>query len=459
VTGILLLLFLASGMWAQINETGSSVVLAILNVNLIPLTTADVRPAQTVIIRGGRISETGPAGKTLAPQGALRIDGTGRYLMPGLFDSHVHFQPDEITNRAFLTLFLVNGVTSVLNLYGTPVHLKLRAAVDRDEIPGPQIFTSGPWVGTPHGQTPTTTPEQITREVAAQKQAGYDFIKLHGDLSAETYRRLMAAAREQRIRVVGHAPRNLGVAPMLEERQPAVAHLEEYLYACFYYGADSQEAIPGLDEKIRKIAAATAKAGTAIISTMEVYRGIADQIGDVDGVLNRPQVAYLPFAVGAAWGWWPPENTYVRRFGKDQIPRFRANHHVLERLTLGAQQAGVRLLAGTDTPTPAVVPGFSIHDELRDLVKAGLTPYQALQTATVNPAAFLGCLRDSGTIERGKRADCVLLKGNPLEDIANTASIAGVVRNGRWISAAQIDTVLKRLANPKEGRNQRSQTH
>jgi hypothetical protein len=235
---------------------------------------------------------------------------------------------------------------------------------------------------------------------------------------------------------------------MLEERQPAVAHVEEYLYAYFYYGAHAQGNIPNLKEKIRALATATAKAGTSVISTLEVYRGIADQISDLDGVMNRPEVAYLPRSVGASWGWWPPNNAYVSRFGKDQAPLFRANYRVLEQATLGLQQAGVRLLAGTDTPTSAVVPGFSIHDELQDLVRAGLTPFQALQTATINPATFLGCLRDSGTLEPLKRADCVLLKGNPLEKIANTASIAGVVRNGQWISAAQISTVLKRMAKP-----------
>jgi hypothetical protein len=350
-----------------------------------------------------------------------------------------------------LTLFLVNGVTTVLNLYGTPLHLALRTAVDRGEIPGPRIFTSGRSVGAPHGQTPAIAPEEIAREVAAQKRAGYDFIKLHGDLSLEAYRRLMAASRQENMRVVGHAPRNLGVAPMLEERQQAVAHLEEYLYAYFHYGAHPQEAIPDLDKKIRTLATATLKAGTSVISTIEVYRGIADQIGDLDHVLNRREVAYLPLSVGASWGWWPPNNTYVSRFRRDQIPLFRTNYRVLEQLTLGFQQAGVRLLAGTDTPTSAVVPGFSIHDELQDLVKAGLAPFEALQTATVNPAIFFGSLRDSGTIERRKRADCVLLKGNPLENIANTALIAGVVRNGQWISEAQISTALKRLANPKVG--------
>jgi dihydroorotase-like cyclic amidohydrolase len=244
------------------------------------MTTTDLWSGQTVVIRGGHIAEITPREKALVPRGATRIDGTGKYVIPGLVDSHIHLQQDENTNRDLLTLFLLNGVTTVLNLYGTPLHLALRAAVDRGEVPGPRILTSGPSVGAPHGQTPTISPEEIAREVAAQKRLGYDFIKLHGDLSLEAYRRLMAASRQENLLVVGHAPRNLGVGPMLSEQQQAVAHLEEYLYAYFYYGTHQQEAISDLDKKIRILATATKKAGTSVISTIEVYRGIADQIAD-----------------------------------------------------------------------------------------------------------------------------------------------------------------------------------
>jgi hypothetical protein len=434
---------LSSAVSAQVNKTQE---LAIVNVTVVPMTTDRISSAQTVVIRNGRIAEIGPVGSAAIPKSALRVEGAGKYLIPGLVDSHIHLQQDEAVNQAFLKLFLVNGVTTVLNLYGTPMHLKLRDAIDRGVALGPKIFTSGPPVGAPHGQEPTTMPQEIARAVAAQKQAGYDFMKLHGDMSPETYRRLMTASRDQNLRVVGHAPRNLGTAPMLKERQHAVAHVEEYLYAYFYYGAGKQRPATNSREKIRELAEATARSGTSVISTLAVYRGIADQIGDLDQVLKRREVAFLPHSVGAAWGWWPPGNTYVSRFGKDQIPLFRANYHLLQQSTVGFQQAGVSLLAGTDTPTAAVVPGFSIHDELEALVQSGLTPYQALRTATVNPAIFLGCIRDAGTIERGKRADCVLLKGNPLENIANTASIAGVCRNGQWFSTMDIDAMLKQLS-------------
>ena len=431
-------LTLASGQNGKDGSPSRSAALAIVDVSVIPMTAAAVLSHQTVVVRGMRISAIGPSANTPFPKNAVRIEGTGKYLIPGLCDMHVHFQQDEMVNRTFLHLFLANGVTSVLNFYGTPRHLDLRSAVERGTLTGPAIFTSGAFVGTPHGQPPTTTPAEITRELIAQKNAGYDVIKIHGDLTLDAYQELMTASHRERLPVVGHAPRNLGVARMLELRQQAVAHAEEYLYAYFYFGSQTQGAIPDLDHKIRTLANATAKAGTAVISTIEVYRGIADQITDLDRVLNRPEVAYLPYSVGSLQGWWAPNNVYASRFSKKDVPVFHYNYRVLERLLLAFQQEGVLLLAGTDTPTSALVPGFSIHDELRDLVNAGLTPFQALQSATSNPAKFLNSMSDRGTIEPGKRGDLVLLRQNPLEHIGNTASIAGVVRNGQWLPADQM---------------------
>jgi hypothetical protein len=450
---LILLLVRAASAPGQTGERQSKVaararsdVLAIVNVTVIPMTGETVLSDQTVVVDRGRIAAIGPSARTSVPKDAVRIDGAGKYLIPGLCDAHVHFQQDEMANRTSLQLFLTNGVTTVLNLYGTPVHLQLRSAVGRGELAGPTIITSGPSVGTPHGQMPTMTPKQILRELMVQKRAGYDVIKLHGDLSVDAYRQLMLASRKESFPVVGHAPRNLGVALMLELRQPVVAHAEEYLYAYFYHGSQTQGAVPHIDENIRTLAAATRKAGTAVISTVEVFRGIADQITDLEKVLNRREIAYVPYSTGALQGWSPPNNTYLSRFSKKDVPLFRYNYRVLERLILAFQKAGVLLLAGTDTPTSAVVPGFSMHDELRDLVNAGLTPFQALQCGTVNPAMVLGYAHDRGTIEQGKRADLVLLRGNPLDDIANSASIVGVVRNGRWLSATQIEAILERIA-------------
>ena len=402
-----------------------------------------IRIAQTVVVRNGRIATLGPVLSTRVPKDALRIEASGKYLIPGLTDAHVHLQESESINHVFFNLFLANGITTILNLRGGPAHLTLRAEVNGGRLLGPRIFTSGPWIGDPVGAPPTTTPEEIEKIVAAQKRAGYDFVKLHGDLSRAAYDRLVSVTQREDIPLIGHAPRNLGIEPMLQERQHAVAHVEEYLYAYFYYHRNAHQSVPDLDNKIRILAQETARAGTWVIPTLVVFRGIAEQISDLHAVLARPEVLYLPRSVGETFGWWPPNNTYVNRFDKETIPWFRTQYHLLERTTKAFQDSGVPLLAGTDTPTSAVVPGSSLHDELKALVTAGLTPYQALQTATVNAATFLGCSRTGGTIDVGKRADFVLLEQNPLNDISHLSAIAGVMVNGRWISKSSLRSLLQ----------------
>ena len=238
-------------------------------------------------------------------------------------------------------------------------------------------------------------------------------------ISREAYHRLFQVARREGMRVIGHAPRNLGVEPMLEERQDAVAHAEEYLDAYFFYKMD--ESIKSADQetqnrflaerekRIPQLAQATAKAGTWVVANLEAYRNIALQVEDLDAALKREGVKYI--IPDIAPHWMPERNTYARRFKRDRAPRFRAQYRLLEKTVKGFRDAGVRLLAGTDALNPCVAPGFSLHDELRNLVAAGLTPYEALRTATINAAEFLGAT--SGVVAVGKRADLILVNGDP----------------------------------------------
>jgi predicted amidohydrolase YtcJ len=195
------------------------------------------------------------------------------------------------------------------------------------------------------------------------------------------------------------------------------------------------------------LAARTAAAGTTVISTLAVFRGIPEQISDLEQVLSRAEVQYIPRSLGTLWNWWEPSNSYKGRFGRDMVPWFERQYRIMTGLALAFQREGVRMLAGTDTPTPAVVPGFSIHDELQALVKAGLSRYEALKTATVNPGAFLHASSDAGTIEEGKRADLVLLAGNPLENIRHTTQIEGVVLNGTWYSKQVLQQFIRSRRN------------
>ncbi len=216
--------------------------------------------------------------------------------------------------------------------------------------------------------------------------------------------------------------------------------------AALFYRRPQRHPLPEADAAIERLAAQTAQVQTAVISTLDVYKRIADQIDDVARALGRPEVGCLPHSVGDHWRWWPLRNTYVRRFGPDTVPLFQKNYELLTQLIVAFQRAGVPVPAGTDTPTPMMVPGFSLHDELVALVRAGFTPYEALKTATVNPAKFLNT--DRGTLERGKRADAVLLDENPLDDITHTSRIAGVLLNGRWLRRVDIE----KIPETKDGR-------
>ncbi len=382
--------------------------------------------------------------------------------MPGLADMHVHllpafaapkveaqYQEDRQDNYSMFELFVANGVTTVLNMWGHPVHLKLRDKVLQGEVFGPLIYTTGPYIN-----ERAKTSEEVERAVIEDKRAGYDFVKLHGDLSKEAYATLFAVARREGIRVVGHAPRKLGMEVLLEEHQAAIAHAEEYIYSYFGFRQRLPEfflSAPGnngdeLEVKIRQISEATAKSGTWVIPTLTVYKGIAAQIGNIEAVLQRPEVKYLPRRLLVKW--LPENNTYVKRFTKDptSLVFFQTTYELLRRLVKGLRNAGVHLLAGTDTTVPCVVPGFSMHDELSELVDAGLTPYEAIKTATAGAAEFLGVLNKMGTISVGKRADLILVDANPLEDITNVQKRSGVMLRGQWLSEAELRKMLAKLA-------------
>jgi imidazolonepropionase-like amidohydrolase len=433
-------------------QTKQTQIVAFINVNLVPMDEERVLARQTVLVKDGVIAAIGTTDKVKAPSGALRIDGRAKYLMPGLADMHVHFEVfNEQATTAMLRLFVANGVTTVLNLYGTPAFLKLRDRVAGGETLGPSIYTSGPFISNAPVSTPT--PEEAERQVIAQKREGYDLIKIHGDFSREAYHRLFEVARREGIRVIGHLPRNLGIDAAFEEKQDAIAHAEEYLYAYFFFKAPTSPADASQEARLRwiaeqasripSVAQATAKAGIWVSPTLTVYSGIARQVEDIETVLKRPEMKYLPPWISSQFQ--TTNNTYVKRFKKDTAKGFFARADLLSKLVKGLSDAGVRLLAGTDTPVPAIVPGFSLHDELRELVTAGLTPYQALRTATANPAEFLRTDK-FGTVSVGKTADLILVEGDPLKDVTNASRRAGVMTRGRWFTEDELRRMLDAMA-------------
>jgi hypothetical protein len=408
---------------------------AFVDVAVIPMDREQVLSHETVLIRGDRIAEITSGGQAKVPGKCTVIDGQHRFLIPGLVDSHVHL---PLSGRAdqllVLQMLLANGITTGINMEGSPEILDLRNQIRSGKLLAPTLYTTGIFIQQPA----FITAEQVRKEVIAEKRVGYDFIKVHGELTKEAYDALFHTAQAEHIRVIGHVPSNLGVDAALG-RQSLIVHAEEFLYSYFQFHRDLPNDPEEIDRMVRDISKRTAESGTWVSPTLSVFRQIIFQAADIDALLQRPQMQYMPrrlttgTAVGATnFGWYPPDNPYVKRWPPEKIPYLRAQYSIMQRLTAGLQDAGVPLLAGTDPFVPCVIPGFSMKDELEQLYDAGLSPYEVLRTATSNAARFVGNSDEVGTVADGKIADLVLLNANPLENINNAFLQEGVMLHGRW---------------------------
>jgi hypothetical protein len=392
---------------------------------------------QTVLIRDGRIEQLGSSGRVRIPAGVTRIAADGKYLIPGLADMHVHMVGPRELQADLLKMYLVNGVTTILNMRGTPDHLALRSDIRAGRVLGPNMYTVGRFVNAPF----FVTPDSVEQEVVAQKRAGYDFIKMHGELSRKAYARLNAVGKREGIRIIGHAPRTLGIGVVFAERQYALAHAEEFLYDTT--GSSRDVDLPKFEPRIPEFTRGMLAAGTWLMPNLTAYRVIGRMAENLEAVLARPEMEFLPAAVEV--GWRRENNVYTRRFGPERAPGFAARQALLQKLTKAFDSAGVKLLVGTDGLNTGVVPGWSAHDELQELVDAGLSPYHALRAATVNASAFLGSRPCIGQVRSGCVADLVLLDANPLTNIRNTRRISGVMVRGQWLPRQELNRILELL--------------
>lgn len=418
--------------------------LAIVNVTVIPMDRERTESDQTVIVRGDRIEAVGPAASVMVPSGALRIEGRGRFLIPALSEMHAHIPPGNATDAEIarvLTLYAVNGIGTVRGMLGAPKHLPLRDRANRGEILSPWIYTSGP----SFNGTSAPTAEVAVQMVKDQKAAGYDLLKIHPGVKRDVFDAMAAAADASGIRFAGHVPLEVGLMRALEARYATIDHIDGYVEALAREGASGSQMFglnltSVLDEsRIPSLVEATRKAGVWIVPTEALFQ---HWLGPDDPETMRawPEMQYVPQDQLAQW----VENKKKLMAGAtpDERARFL---EVRGRLIRALHAGGVGLLLGSDGPQVWNVPGFSVHRELRYLVQAGLTPYQAVETATRNVAVFYSTTADRGTIARGKRADLLMLEGNPLADIGNSAKIAAVVLGGRLLTKDDIDKQLAAL--------------
>ena len=424
---------------------GQATAIAFVNVTVLPMDGDRVLTDHTVLVQGDRIVAVGPSSRIAIPEGATRIDARGRFLMPGLADLHVHQAGPREMQLALLKMYVVNGVTTILNMRGTPEHLAIRRDIAEGRVLGPTLYTTGPFVNEPF----VVTADSVEQEVVAQKRAGYDFIKVHGDLTRDAYARLNAVARREGIRVIGHAPRNLGVDALFAERQYAVAHAEEFLYDTLNRSRDVD--LPLFEPRIPDLARRMADAGIWQMTSLTAFKNIGRMAENLDRELSRPEMRYLPEAARTGWG--PATNPYTRRFGPAQAPGIFQRLALQQKLLRRFDSAGVKLLLGTDGFNTGTVPGWSAHDELDELVAAGLSPYRALRAATANANEFLGATPCIGLVRTGCVADLLLLDANPLQDVRNARRARGVMLRGRWLSREDLDGILASLADGTPARD------
>jgi imidazolonepropionase-like amidohydrolase len=435
---------------AQAIPPGDSVT-AFVDVAVLPMDRERVLEHQTVVVRGSLIAAIGPGGSVAVPAGAARIDGRGKFLMPGLVDMHAHFMggtgaPGDGAHRQF-TWFLANGVTTARGLGGPAGYLATRDRANRGEVLAPMLYAAG---GSIHGGS-VHSPAEAARAVREAKAAGYDWIKTHGGISREAYDSMMAAARAAGIPVSGHVSHEYGLLHALESRQQ-VEHLDGYLAVL---AGDSGKAgewndgqivtdpaiLARIDEaRIPAVVEATRRSGTCSGPTVALFKIVASG-GSVEEMKRWPEMRFVPpkmleqFAQQVGQNGGPPA-------GDPNARRFVA---IRDRLVKALYDGGVPLLAGGDSPQFFLVPGFSLHREMEAFRDAGIPPYGVLEAATLNAARCLGREAEFGTVATGKRADLLLLDSDPRRDLARREGIAGVMTRGRWLDRDALARSLEEL--------------
>ncbi len=387
---------------------------------------------QTIIIEKAKIVKIGPSSIVKIPENTQIIDGRNKYLIPGLMDMHVHLEESD------LQLFLANGITTVRNLNGDETYLELRRKVAQGEILGPKIYTSGPLISGADTKwkikAVPNSPEDVRGIVKSQKELGYDFIKVYDGLTNEIYHALIKEARKQNIKVVGHIPKEVGLAGILNAGQASIEHIEKIVKD--YFGSEYDYA------KAKEVSEMIKLSSTSVCPTLALQENY--YLNSHDEFLKKLENPEMVFVDSEIMKWWKSQTT-PQNNSPSLNKKYKDFYNFQLKLTKLLFDMNIPLLAGTDTPNLGMVPGFSIHDELRNLVKAGLSPYYALETATSNAASFLNKDDEIGAIKEGMIADLVLLKKNPLVNISNTKSIEGVIAQGRWYSKNKIQSSINKL--------------
>ena len=463
------LLLLPNAVLCQSLSANAEKTLVLSQVTIIDATGSPAKPNMSVVIHNHRIAAINETGKSTEPPNAEVVDAKGRFLIPGLWDMHAHTGERDI----YLPLYLANGLTGVRDMGGDLeeptgelssryVQLRLwREEIEQGSLLGPHMVIAGflidgfKWPG----DIPATNATEGRQAVEVLARVGVDFIKVKSFLSRETYFAIADEAMHRQMVLAGHVPDLVRVAEASDAGQKSIEHLTGVSLGCSasekrlmdekakafaardrarYERVESQ-AIDTFDIDVAaQLFAKFVKNGTWQVPTLIELRnnalGRPGSRNDQSEMESDQRWRYLPAAVRERW----KKERDAR--SSDVVQRQFANEILLTRKM---HDAGVLFLAGTDSASTFTLPGFALHEELELLVKAGFSPMEALQTATLNPARYLGREKEFGTVEAGKIADLVLLDANPLDDISNTTKIRAVIVNGRYLGRTDLDDMLK----------------
>ncbi len=425
-------------------------IIAIEHVTVLPMTEsgAILRDATVIVEQGRIVSLQGPV-----PKAAKRLNGKGKWLIPGLADMHVHLPSDGLprppkypteaptlsfNTQDIMTPYIANGVTQILNMDAVPASVGQRNEIARGDVLGTHIALAAVINGgKARGRIANTAPDgrQAVRDMKAE---GYDFIKVYSDLNADTFNAIIDEANMIGLKTLGHIPDSQdGFMGKLESAFvpgfSMVAHAEEF----------AKHSTDFSDADATRFAQLAKKNGTWVTPTLVVMRWIASETRSLDEMKASP---YLQYVHPILQSKWLLANRYNKNSSPENIAYFDKMVEFNRRLVKAFKAADVKMVAGSDALTSGVVGGFSLHEELELLAAAGLSNEEVLASATRLPAIWLGVDSDRGTIEVGKRADMVLLDADPLLDVKNIRKISAVFLSGRWLSRATLNSMMEDLA-------------
>jgi len=414
---------------ASMAQATAQGVLAFTHIAVIDVRSGAIERDSTVVVTGNRITSLGPKGKVRPRSGAHVVDGRGKFLIPGLWDMHVHIEPAA---EIFAKLYLAEGVTGIRDMrMELDSLLALREKIRSGSILMPRMVASGPALDDLPAQFPfqvklhVKNAEDARAAVDMLKANGVDFIKVHNFTPRDAFFAIADEAKRQNLTFVGHVPLSVSVPEAVKAGQRSIEHLSEFRVV--------EEC--STREKCDALIALLQQYGTWQCPTLVELRETAQ--------LSAPDENRAKYVPGTVKKFWALNASMLNNLSPEAKSQIKERYRQALPLVGEFQKDGIGILAGTDSPVFVnVVSGFSLHDELALLVEAGLTPLQALQAATLNPARFLGKEADLGTIETGKLADLVVLDANPLDDIHNTTKIRAVVSDGRYFDRKSLDALL-----------------